>query len=149
MKLPNSAVQALTRRLLAHEARDRRDVEALADAAGRAVEKLRLHFSKLLGPDGFRALLGRAMTLARAEFPWLEGVQAQSDGSLKGLAATAAARAGGSSDDEAVEGITAVPAHFLGLLMTFIGQDLTLRLLRGVWPDVDLNGEGTGLEETL
>ena len=143
MESPHPAVQALTRRLLAHEAGERPDAEALADAAERAFDKLRLHLSKLLGTDGFRVLLRRAITLARAQFPWLEGVEAQSDGSLKGLAAAAAAapaRGGGSTaahDAEAVEGITAVPDHFLGLLQAFIGQDLSLRLLRGVWPEVD------------
>lgn len=184
MKPPNPAVQALTRRLLTHEAGERRDVpavvsdttsgvsdtpevEALADAAERACDKLRLSLAKLLGSDGLGVLVGRALTLARAEFPFLEGVQVRSDGSLKGLAAAAAAllpRAGGSdavvspsrsrdlgrighhpgrigyardtiTDAEAVEGIIAVLAHFLGLLETFIGQDLTLRLLKGVWPE--------------
>jgi len=140
MESPYPAVQTLTWRLLAHEAGERPDAEALADAAERAFDKLRLHLSKLLGTDGFRVLLRRAITLARVEFPWLEGVEAQSDGSLKGLAAAAAARGGDSTaahDAEVVEGITAVPDHFLGLLQAFIGQDLSLRLLRGVWPQVD------------
>jgi len=151
MKPPNSAI--LARLLLAHEAGERRDAEALANAAEQVFDKLRLLLSKLLGPDGFRVLLRRAVTLARSAFPWLEDVPAQSDGFFKGLAA---ARADGSiADAEALEGMTAVLAYFLGLLDAFIGPDLTLRLLRGVWPQVgvevdpalDLSGDGSDAEE--
>lgn len=148
MSRPDPASRALARLLLAHEAGEQWDkaqeVGALADVTERALDKLRLHLSILLGSDGFRVLLRRAVTLARAEFPWLEGVQVRSDGSLDELAA--AARAGISADDgeagvspESVAGgITAVLVCFLGLLETFIGQDLTLRLLKGVWPEVNL-----------
>ncbi len=137
MKPANSAMQALTRRLLAHEAGENPTVDALADAAERAFDKLRLYLSKILGADGFHVLLRRAATLAQADFPWLKSVPAQSDGFLKGLAA--AARASGAiTDAEAIEGIFAVPAHFLRLLEEFIGQDLSLSLLQGIWPEVDV-----------
>ena len=129
-------MQALTRRLLAHEAGENPTVDALADAAERAFDKLRLYLSKILGSDGFQVLLTRARTLAQAEFPWLESVPAQSDGFLKGLAA---ARASGAiTEAEAIEGIIAVPAHFLRLLEEFIGHDLSLSLLQGIWPEVDV-----------
>jgi hypothetical protein len=146
MRQADPTVQTLARRLLAHEAieadeagesRDaepRADAAQVAEAAEAAFEKLRLHLSTFLGPDGFQTLLERALTLARAEFPWLGVVQAGDDGSLKGLLLAAAH---GRDPAEAADGFTAVLAQFLGLLVDFIGEDLTLRLLRGVWPALD------------
>ena len=39
----------------------------------------------------------------------------------------------------------ALLAHFLGLLITFIGEDLTLRILSTVWPELDWD-DTTGWE---
>jgi hypothetical protein len=55
------------------------------------------------------------------------------DGSLAGLESVASDTAGGGP--EAAVGII---AHLLGLLETFIGEPLTLRLVREAWPDVSL-----------
>ncbi|HVK09314.1 MAG TPA: hypothetical protein VM597_11100, partial [Gemmataceae bacterium] len=38
------------------------------------------------------------------------------------------------------EGGVEVVAHLLGLLVTFIGEPLTLRLVRDAWPDVSAAG---------
>ena len=128
--------QDLARRLLAHEAGNGgQDVEALADAAERAGDKLRLHLSKIIGQAGFQALLARALTLATAEFPWLAaGGAAERDGSLKNLRAAAEGR----ELAQAGAGFVAVLGHILGLLVVFIGGDLTGRLVRQVWPEADL-----------
>jgi hypothetical protein len=40
-----------------------------------------------------------------------------------------------------VEATVALTAHFLELLVTFVGEALTLRLLREAWPDALLNIE--------
>jgi hypothetical protein len=37
--------------------------------------------------------------------------------------------------NEAVQGGTALIAQLLGLLVTFIGEALTLRLVQNVWPN--------------
>lgn len=144
MSLPDPVVRDLARRLLAREAgTESPGTLALAGAAERAFDKLRLHLSRLLGTDGFRVLLARAVTLARAEYSWLESARVRDDGSLEGLAEAAV-----TDTAEAREGITAVPAQFLGLLETFIGRDLTLRLLHGVWPEADLPRDAGGEEPT-
>jgi hypothetical protein len=85
---------------------------------------------------GFRSLMARAMALATAEAPCLKSVQVRADGSLEGFDAARLRQ-------EAVPGGEAgvvVVAQLLGLLVTFIGEPLTLRLVRDAWPDalVDL-----------
>ena len=56
------------------------------------------------------------------------------NGSLEGLEGVASdTRNGG---PEAVVGII---AHLLGLLVTFVGKPLTLRLVREAWPDASLD----------
>jgi hypothetical protein len=134
MRQADPAVRNLARRLLAHEAGSGgQGLEALADAAERACEKLRLHLSKILGQAGFQALLARALTLATAEFSWLTQGRAERDGSLTGLRAAAEGR----NPAEATAGFAAVLGHILGLLVVFIGDDLTGRLVRQVWPEAE------------
>ena len=43
--------------------------------------------------------------------------------------------------DGGADAPVAIIAHLLGLLMTFIGEPLTLRLVREAWPDVLLDGQ--------
>jgi hypothetical protein len=45
-----------------------------------------------------------------------------------------------SEDAEAgVEAGAAITGHLLGLLVTFIGEPITLRLVRDAWPDASLD----------
>jgi hypothetical protein len=90
-------------------------------------EKLRRAMAKLLGTAGFSALLQRAVTLAQEEAPLeLASVHAKQDGSLDGLL------------ELKRRGEVTLVAHVLGLLVTFIGEGLTLQLLKDVWPTVKI-----------
>jgi hypothetical protein len=100
--------------------------------AVRVCEKLRFTLTRFAGSDGFASLLQRAVALARAEVPSLRSVNIKSDGTIQGLE-DLAADAG--NDDPGV----AIIAHLLGLLVTFIGESLTLRLIRDAWPDASLD----------
>ncbi len=95
-------------------------------AAFRVTEKLRHHLTSLLGAIGFRELLGRAVLLAKAEVPELSPVQVKADGSLEGLS-----NKDGRRRDS---GEVTLIARLLGLLDTFVGQALMLRIVQGVWP---------------
>ena len=78
---------------------------------------------------------------------WTESVVAgviKADGTLEGFGETAQQQ---NADGEA-EGSTILLAQLLGLLITFIGADLTLRLVRDVWPTIPLNDRNFGAEET-
>lgn len=144
MRQANPTVQHLAGRLLAHEAGGSgRDLGALAGAAERAGDRLRLHLSKIIGSAGFQALLARALALAKAEFSWLAPVQVEGDRPLTGLRVAAAEQ----DLVEATAGFAAVLGHLLGLLIVFIGEDLTGRLVRQVWPEADLVAPNPGLED--
>ena len=99
-------------------------------------EKLRPQLVALLGNVGFQTLLGRALALAKPEIPWLRAVQVNENGCMEGLEELQ--RQIGA--DEFLEGKVVLLAQLLGLLVAFIGQNLTLRLVREVWPKIPLDG---------
>jgi hypothetical protein len=144
MRPVNSTAKNLAWLLLTHETGEHRASIALADAMERVCDKLRLHLVKLMGLDGFTLLLVRALTFAQSDFPWLEEVQTQQDGSLRGLNTSIETQ----EPAEAVAGLTNLLSHFIGLLMNFIGEGLTRHLLQGAWPEIDLIGKDTGSKET-
>jgi hypothetical protein len=125
------SMRALAERLLALVAASQTAADASQQAALRVLEKLGLALSRFAGQDGFTALLGRARSLARAEFPTLKSVNIGKGGRLEGLDVLVA---GADGTDAAI----AVTAQLLGLLVTFIGEPLTLRLVREAWPEASL-----------
>jgi len=129
-------LRRLARRLLA-EAASRKRREAKESAASFSVcEKLRQPLSTLAGVAGFRALLARALAIAVDEVPWLKTVHLNADGSLAGL------DEGQLSEAELAEGEAVLLAQLVGLLVTFIGESITLRLLHEALPGAGiLNSE--------
>lgn len=97
-----------------------------------ACEKLRQPLTQLIGAGGFASLLSRALALAKRQSPVLAPLRVQADGALTGFGEVPHDAA---SADAAREGAVALVAEFLGLLITFIGQPLTLTLVRQAWPD--------------
>jgi hypothetical protein len=139
MSTASPAVRALAGRLIAIEAARDDPLAAPAGVAVRVCEKLRLPLTKLIGIAGFRSLLSRALEMAKAEVPPLGAVQVRADGSMAGFAPALQDQAGGLAADG-----DAVVTRLLGLLMTFIGEPLTLQLMREAWPDVPVGGSDRG-----
>ena len=131
--------------LMAYEARGTQSLDARAAAFFAVSEKLRPQLAMLTGTGGHRALLTRALALAKAEVVWLRAVRVSADGSLEGIEKPQARI----QPNALFEGRVVLLARLLGLLVAFIGQDLTLRLVRDVWPEVPLDGLefGTGDED--
>ena len=132
MDRPSSSLRALAQQLLRLEAgRSGGGGDAAQQhEAVRVCEKLRTSLTRFAGPEGFTSLLRRSLALARADAPSLDAVTIKPDGSLEGLEALVAdTREGGP------EAVVEIVAHLLGLLVTFIGESLTLRLVREAWPD--------------
>ena len=103
------------------------------EAAERVITKLSAGMTLLVSSDGYRALLGRALYLARAEYAVLDGVRVgTSDVYLEGLRGSGAAH----------DAIVAFFAHVIALLTRFIGNDLTGNLIRQRWPDAPLGAPG-------
>jgi hypothetical protein len=126
----------LAQRLLTYEAVAGENSEPAASAAFRVCAKLRRPLMTLAGVAGFRSLLSRALTLARAEAPSLSAVQVAADGSLQGLEDLRPQVDG----DQAREAGIILLAQLIGLLLTFIGEGLTLRLVQDVWPEAAFDG---------
>ncbi len=134
MSLPES--RYLAQRLLTYEAVAGKNSEATESAAFRVCAKLRRPLITLAGVAGFRSLLSRALTLARAEAPSLSAVQVAADGSLQGLDELEPQI----DKDQASEGGAILIAQLLGLLLTFIGEGLTLSMVQDVWPEAAFDG---------
>lgn len=119
------------RQLLAYEVASGEPADAKIPAAFRVCEKLREPLGRLLGVDGFRSLLSRALALAGTEVPWLRGLKIKGNGSLAGLDELEVKL----DLDAIAEGEAVLVGHLVGLLVTFIGPALTLRLLHDIWPE--------------
>ncbi len=121
----------IARQLLSHEAaRKDGNSETTIPAACRVLEALRQPLCTLMGVQGYRVLLTRALNLAKAKEPNLSAVEVKPDGSLAGLSHLTAG--------ELSEAVVILTAQLLGLLATFIGKDFMLRILLGVWPDLTI-----------
>jgi hypothetical protein len=122
--------------LLAKETDAAADTPGLAAAAERVCQKLSRRLSRLVSPAGSHAIVSRALHLARVEFPFLEGVRAAgaAEACFEGLDA----RLHDIEAGAACKGLLAVMGLLLDLLVGFIGEDLTLRLVREAWPDLPL-----------
>ena len=124
----------LARRLLAVEAASPCATGAHVHEAVRVCEKLQITLTRFAGSDGFTSLLRRALALARADVPALQTVNLKPNGSLDVCEVLAIDATNGGP-----EAVVAIIAHFLGLLETFIGELLTMRLMREAWPDTSLD----------
>jgi hypothetical protein len=89
-------------------------------------ETLRIALTKFAGADGFAALLRRALALARAEAPSLQSVKLGSNCHMEGL------------EEVTGDAAVALAAHLLGLLVTFVGEPLAMRIIHEGWPDASL-----------
>jgi hypothetical protein len=126
---PDEKVRKLVEQLLAYEAVRCDPSEASRPAGFRIIEKLRRRLIRLAGTAGFRALLGRAVALARAEAPVLASLEVEPDGSLSDLH-------GPATQEELAEAGRVVIVQLLGLLVAFIGAGLTLSIVLDVWPEL-------------
>ena len=126
----------LALRLLAHADVAGKTSEPTEFAAFDVCERWRQPLIALAGLAGFRSLLSRALTLARAEAPSLSVVQVAEDGSLQGLDELEPQ----TGKEQARDGGAILIAQLIGLLRTFIGEGLTLRLVQDVWPDSVFDG---------
>jgi hypothetical protein len=132
----------LAQRLLAYEAVADKTSEPSESATLRVYEKLRQGLGEFAGVAGFQSLASRALALARTEDPSLSAVRVAADGSLHGLGEfehqmnVAKHKVGGSRTGE--RGVILI-ARLLGLLLIFLGESLTLSLLRVKWPEAALD----------
>jgi hypothetical protein len=130
-------MRELARRLLAYEVVAGKTSEPVEFATLRLYEKLRQSLSAFAGVAAFESLAFRALTQAKSEAPGLWAVQVAEGGFLQGLGEFEPQididkeLAGKFPASEV--GIILI-ARLLGLLFIFLGEALTLSLLRNAWP---------------
>jgi len=123
-------MQDIVKRLIAEERRVTHDSDHGSRAGFRVCEKLRPPLCAVAGVSGFRSLLSRARVLAQGEAPLLEGMLINPDGSFEFSPAMEERLA----TKEVANAGAALAGRLLGLLVTFIGEGLTLRLVHDIWP---------------
>jgi hypothetical protein len=121
-------------RLIAHETSATHSSEAALPAAFHVLEKLRPHLATMMGNGGFRAVLSRSLALAAAKDQSLAAMELKADGASEGWERLE----GLEGPEKVTECSIRLVAQLLGLLAAFIGENLTLRLVRNVWPKLPL-----------
>jgi len=124
----------LVRRLLEHEAGGARDHASLALAGERACHKLCGELGTLVGRGGAAALFGRASNLAQREIPWLPALRSHADAPLSLAALGESLREREAAEVEAA--CTLLLANVLELLVNLLGEELGLRPVMNVWPNL-------------
>jgi hypothetical protein len=127
---------AVAQWLLTAEGVDPERPLAVPAAAERVFGKLSRRLAQLITLVGSDALLARAVHLSRAEFPFLDGMQTTP--SADGLTLRLRESAEGVESSQAAEAFEAVLAILIALLISFVGEDLSLRVLREVWPELPM-----------
>ncbi len=133
MTLEHPALRQLALRALAQRVGSAQGAGALAAAAQRAYDDLAQVAAPLIGQVGVNALTGRTLYLAQRKYPWL--VHTREPDQWKGPFAQIVFCLERQDPAVATEAAGAVLTTLAGLLITFIGEPLTARLLRKAWPD--------------
>ncbi|MDQ6674592.1 MAG: hypothetical protein M3069_28305 [Chloroflexota bacterium] len=122
--------------LVARELGAEADAEGLFAAAEQVGQKLSHGLSRSISAAGSQALVSRALHLEQTEFPFLEGVRAgiPPGACFEGLIESTRDVESG----EAARGLLTVLRRMLDVLANYMGEELTLRMVREVWPDLPL-----------
>ena len=127
----------LAHRLLTYEAGSGKNSEPIESPTLRVYQKLRQSLGEFVGVACFYSLASRALALAKPEAPSLNAAQVSGDGALLGLSEIETQI--GMNKDPAGEGGIILISRLLGLLLIFLGEALTLSLLRVTWPGATLD----------
>jgi hypothetical protein len=119
----SAAATEVARGLWARAAGDTSSAEEVAAAAERTCTQLSLGLGRWVGTMGYRALLDRALILARAEHPALSSLSCAGGEPVT----TADVRSEGAA--EVAAGMVALVAALVELLGRIIGEEMALRLV--------------------
>jgi len=137
----------LARGLLTYEATAGNPSEPMESATLRVYGKLRESLVAFAGVAGFHSLASRALVLAKSEAPSLSAAHVTTDGCLQGLDEfehQTDIDKNQAGEDQPGDGGIILIARLLGLLLIFLGEALTLRLLRDAWPDAAFDNCNSG-----
>lgn len=128
------SVEALAARIVADEAQ--RVPPTAHDAALilQVCDKMHPSLSRLAGSISYRALLSRALALAKPRAKTLDALRFEADGRLVFDPEDPAAEF--LNPDTVRQDAIILITAFLSLLILLIGEVLTVRIIRQVWPEV-------------
>ena len=144
----------LAQRLLTYEADADKTSTLVESPTLRTYEKLRQSLVSFAGVASFQSIAVRALVLARVESHSLCAVHVTAEGALRGLddvelqASTDKDITGSqqTGEDPPGEAGVVLVACILGLLLTFLGEAITLSLIRNAWPNATFNDRNPGNE---
>ena len=128
--------------LIARESVARESSGQAESAALRVFKKLRESICVFAGTAAFESFAIRALSEAQSEVPSLRAVQVAEDGSLESVNDLNYQL--NNDRDLADEEGTILIACLLDLLHIFLGEALTLSLLRDAWPDATSDDRSSG-----
>ena len=136
MRRTTPQMRAFALRLIACEEEGGKSTAKTVPTALVICTKLQPGLASLMGESGFRAVMSRALTLAKAEYPQLGALKITSNDEQADLYEYEP----GLTPDDVADGGVVLLAQLLGLLGAFIGERLTERIVRGVWPRLPVKG---------
>ncbi len=140
-QIPGSLVD-FARQLLSHDLGNG-SINDVASAMERWCRALHSRLAPVIGSAAFDALIGRAVKLAARNFAFLNdssmGANCSADELRQALE--------GREQEEVTNAAVAILANFLWLLVIFIGENLGLRMVHEIWPDVPFKAPGSSTEE--
>jgi hypothetical protein len=131
MSAPSVAQVERARRLLESEGDSGTSSERCAAAAGRVYDKLNAQLAPILGHVGVQVLFVHSAKQAQSDRGVLAAVGAP-DGSTKLRACLQALEPAVATETAAF-----LFGTFVELITTFIGERLTVQVLRGAWPTIE------------
>ena len=129
----NAGLRPFALKVLNHRAGSNAGARQLADAAQRAYDDLARVSIPLISHVGLDALTGRALYRVHRTYPWLVPVHEASE--WHGPFAHVISCLEQQEPAVAAEAAGAVLSTLTELLVTFIGEPLTARILQEAWPD--------------
>jgi hypothetical protein len=135
----------VSRQIIERELSGARSADQVAKGLEATFARLQGLLGNLIGHAGFRALLARVQhsTAPECDFPEMSSSHEVGPYAVADLALLVERRG---VDGAAVCAETLL-AHLFRLLSSFIGPDLTFRLVRSVWADLGSEKPGPGSEE--
>jgi len=140
-------IRELAQRLLSYEAAADTQSRPAESATLRVYEKLRKSLTAIAGVTSFQSLACRALVLSKSDDNSLGIAQIAADGSLQDFIEHEQQvdnDKGQTGVFQASERGTIFISRILGLLHLFLGEVLTLRLLRNAWPDATFDDRNSG-----
>jgi hypothetical protein len=126
-----SAQLSVARSLVVHESRDAK----VSFSLERIYTKMYDRLAPIIGATGVHALFMRAVERARAES---SSVDFTPDTEPRDAARPSVEALERLSPKAAQDAASAITAKFLSLLLTFMGSDLTVQILRAAFRDIDI-----------